>query len=74
MKEYIEVLVTTTFHISTLKFNKINYVITFLLLVDNKCSNNHIGIYPGCKTSGKEYVYTFYLDFDFSSSTDTYET
>lgn len=62
MKEYIEVLLATTLHVSTLKINRIHYVITFLILVNN---NNHIGIYPGWKTSGKEYVYTIYLDFDF---------
>lgn len=65
MKEYIEILVTTTVDVSTLKLNRIHYVITFLLLVDSKCNNNHIGIYSGCKTSGKEYVYTFYLDLGF---------
>lgn len=65
MKGYIEVLVTTTLHASTLKFNRIHYVITFFLLGDNKCNNNYTGIYSGCNTSGKEYVYLFYLDFDF---------
>lgn len=34
--------------------------------MDNKCKLiTTLGIYPRCKNSGKDYVYTFSLDFDF---------